>query len=66
MSKRKLSIVGCALGGILAATLLGGCGKQDDAITQAEKKDVAKGVPVPSIAEVKAIAEEASSTACRS
>jgi hypothetical protein len=39
--------------------LLAGCGKKDDSITQAEKKDVAKGVPAPNIAETKAIAEEA-------
>ena len=35
-----------------------GCGKKDDPIAQAEKKDVAKGVAAPSIVEVKAIAEE--------
>ena len=40
------------------ATLIAGCGKKDDPIAQAEKKDVAKGVAGPSIAEVKAIAEE--------
>ena len=44
----------CVLGAILAT----GCGKQNDSVAQAEKKDVAKGVPAPSIAEVKAIAEE--------
>ena len=38
-------------------TLLTGCGK-NDSVTQAEKKDVATGVSVPSIAETKAIAEE--------
>jgi len=42
-----------------AATLIAGCGKQDDPIAQAEKKDVAKGVAAPSIAETRAIAEEA-------
>ena len=36
-----------------------GCGKKDDPIAQAEKRDVAKGVPAPGIAETKAIAEEA-------
>jgi len=41
-----------------AAALIAGCGKKDDPITRAEKKDVAKGVAGPSIAEVKAIAEE--------
>jgi len=44
----------CAVGAILIA----GCGKKDDSIAQVEKKDVVKGVPAPSIAETKAIAEE--------
>jgi hypothetical protein len=43
---------------IAATTLIAGCGKKDDPIAQAEKKDVAKGVAAPSIAEVKTIAEE--------
>ncbi len=43
---------------IAATTLVAGCGKKDDSVAQAEKKDVAKGVPAPSIAEMKAIAEE--------
>jgi hypothetical protein len=43
---------------IAATTLIAGCGKKDDSVAQAEKKDVAKGVPAPSIAETKAIAEE--------
>jgi hypothetical protein len=38
--------------------LLTGCGNKNDAVTKAEKKDVAAGVPAPGIAEVKAIAEE--------
>ncbi len=41
-----------------AAALITGCAKKDDAISQAEKKDVAQGVLAPSIAETKAIAEE--------
>ena len=41
-----------------ATTLIAGCGKKDDAISQAEKKDVAKGVAAPSIEQTKAIAEE--------
>ena len=45
----------CAVGTLLVA----GCGKQNDPVAQAEKKDVAKGVPAPSVAETKAIAEEA-------
>ncbi|MFH0341903.1 MAG: DUF1254 domain-containing protein [Chromatiales bacterium] len=39
--------------------LLAGCGKNDDPIAQAEKKDAAKGIAAPGIAETKAIAEEA-------
>jgi len=45
----------CAVGVLVIA----GCGKKDDPVAQAEKKDVAKGVPTPGIAETKAIAEEA-------
>ena len=41
-----------------AAMLIVGCGKKDDPVAQAAKKEVAAGVPAPSIAEVKAIAEE--------
>jgi hypothetical protein len=40
------------------ATVLAGCGKKDDSIATAEKKDLAQGVAAPSIAETKAIAEE--------
>jgi hypothetical protein len=43
---------------IAAVILAAGCGKKDDAISQAEKKDVAKGIAAPGIAETKAIAEE--------
>jgi hypothetical protein len=43
--------------GLVAVLLLAGCGKKDDTITQAAKKDVATGVPAPGIEEVKAIAE---------
>jgi len=48
-----------ALCGAIAVVLLAGCGKKDDPIAQAEKKDAAAGVPAPGIAETKAIAEEA-------
>ncbi len=41
-----------------AATMIAACGNKNDAVTQAEKKDIAAGVPAPSIAESKAIAEE--------
>ncbi len=43
---------------IAATALAAGCGKKDDAVAQAEKKDVAKGIAAPGIAETKAIAEE--------
>jgi len=42
----------------LALAVVAGCGKKDDAVTQAEKKDATKGIAAPSIAETKAIAEE--------
>jgi hypothetical protein len=42
-----------------AATLLAGCGEKDDPIAKAEKRDEARGVAAPGIAETKAIAEEA-------
>jgi hypothetical protein len=38
--------------------LVTGCAKKDDAISQADKKDVAQGVLAPSIAETKDIAEQ--------
>ena len=41
----------------VSLVFVAGCGR-NDSITQAEKKDVAKGVPAPGIAETKAIAEE--------
>ena len=54
VSTRLQWVLLCAV----AATLLAGCGKKDDPIAQAKKDDVAKGVPVPGIAETRAIAEE--------
>jgi hypothetical protein len=44
--------------GVFGLSLLADCEKKDDAISKAEKKDVAKGVAAPSIFETKAIAEE--------
>jgi len=44
--------------GLFAALLMVGCGKQDDSVTKAAKKDVAAGIPAPDLEEVKAIAEE--------
>jgi len=54
----KHNLLGAALVAGLALAVVTGCGKKDDPISQAEKKDVAKGVAAPSIAETKAIAEE--------
>ncbi|MGH8173065.1 MAG: hypothetical protein ACREPX_07945, partial [Rhodanobacteraceae bacterium] len=42
-----------------ATALLAGCGKSNDAVPQANKKEETKGVAVPSVSETKAIAEEA-------
>ena len=46
-------------GALIVAAALSGCGKPNDPVTQAVKKDVAAAVPAPGIAETKAIAEEA-------
>ena len=43
----------------LFASLLGACGKNVDAVSQAGKRDVAAGVPAPGIEQTKAIAEQA-------
>lgn len=43
---------------VAAMTLVAACGKKDDPVAQAQKKDVAKGMVAPTIAEAKAIAEE--------
>jgi hypothetical protein len=51
-------VVTAALFGAVILTLVMGCEKKDDAISQAEKKDAAKSADAPSIAETKAIAEE--------
>jgi hypothetical protein len=37
--------------GLAAALAIAGCGKQNDAVTRAAKKDAAAGVPAPGIAE---------------
>ena len=51
-------LFGALLAIVITLGLLAGCGKKDDPIAQAEKKDVAKGVAAPSIVETKTIAEE--------
>ena len=42
----------------MAVMLVAGCGKKEDPVTQAATKDAAAAIPAPSLAEVKAIAEE--------
>ncbi len=44
---------------LVAVPCLASYGQKNDAVTQAEKKDAVAGVPVPSIEETKAIAEQA-------
>src|SRR5262245_35787457 len=58
MRKQRRALASSALYGAIVVMALAGCGKQDDTITQAAKKEVASGIAAPSIAEVKAIAEE--------
>ena len=43
---------------VVGSTLFAGCASKNDPITQADKADVAKGVPAPSLEQTKAIAEE--------
>jgi hypothetical protein len=59
MSRQRLALFSGALCGAIVVVALAGCGKKDDTIAQAEKKDAAAGVPAPGIAETKAIMEEA-------
>ena len=59
MKFSMLPLPNALLLGLIPAFLLAGCGKNDDPIAKADKKDVAVGVPAPGIAETKAIAEEA-------
>jgi hypothetical protein len=56
--KAKRKFFSGVLAIVIGLGLLTGCGKKDDPINQAEKKDVAKGIAAPRIAEIKAIAEE--------
>ena len=58
MYKSRNGLGKWALSAMLVVSLVAGCGKKDDAISQAAKQDAAKGIPAPGIAEVKAIAEE--------
>ena len=59
MTEPKRTLQVGALGLAITAALLAGCGKKEDTIAQAEKKEAAAGVPAPGIAETKAIMEEA-------
>ncbi len=43
---------------VVGSTLFAGCASKNDPITQADKTDVTKGVPAPSLEQTKAIAEE--------
>jgi hypothetical protein len=43
---------------LLAATLIAGCQKKNDAISQAEKADKINGIAVPGIEETKQISQE--------
>ncbi len=56
--KARRELLSWALVAALSMTLFIGCGKKDDPIAKAEKKDVAQGIAAPGIAETKAIAEE--------
>ena len=64
MKSLKRTLLAGALGAGLFAALLAGCGKKEDPIVQAEKKEApasaaaSASVPAPGIAEIKAIAEE--------
>jgi len=59
MTTGILKFLRCEVPLASATTLVAGCGKIDDAIGQAERKDVATGVPAPGVTETKAVAEEA-------
>jgi hypothetical protein len=49
---------GLALTCVLTALAVAGCGNKNDAVSKAEKQDAVNGVPVPSLEQTKAIAEE--------
>jgi hypothetical protein len=48
-----------AIAAAAVAMIAAGCASKNDAVAQAEKADVSKGIPAPSPAETQAIAEEA-------
>jgi len=55
---KKLLFIG-VLCGVIGVTLFTGCDKKDDSISEANKADKMAGIAAPSIADTKAIAEEA-------
>ena len=58
MKNRQVSaFIGLVIVAIVAVMSVG-CGNKNDAVSQAEKKDAVAGIPVPSLEETKAIAEE--------
>ena len=59
MKTMKRTFICGAMAAVIGTALLAGCDKKNDSIAQAEKQDVAHGVPAPGIEETKAIAEEA-------
>lgn len=58
VSKLKGFLFNGTIYGVIVLGLVAGCGNGNDVITQAERKEATTGVPTPSIAEVRAIAEE--------
>ena len=58
MKKNKHRIIRMALASAITAAAFTGCEKKGDAVSSAEKADKKAGITVPSIEEVKAIAEE--------
>ena len=58
MNNRQISaFIGLIIEAIVAVMSVG-CGHKNDAVSQAEKKDTAAAIPVPSLEDTKAIAEE--------
>ena len=58
MKTMKRAFIDAAMAAVVASIVLVGCDKKNDSVAQAEKKEVAQGVPAPGIEETKAIAEE--------
>jgi hypothetical protein len=58
MNRPPVSFANATVAALLVVVALAGFGQANDAVAQAATKDAAAGVPAPSIAETKAIAEE--------